>query len=258
MTKPPSSEHGRAETRIRAAAPLRECETGGVAPLLVLLPGLDGTKFLFEPLLREWGAETLIVTYPPTLPSDYAALLPVVLAALPKDREFVLLGWSFSGPLALMAAATKPVGLQRVVLCASFVQKPIPWVPKVARHVTWPMWFGFTGALSMAKTVLAGHGSKEVNGLIRAAHAAVPSEVMAARVRQVLTVDVRDELRQCSVPVSYLAAGSDRVVPRRNLQQIQRLRPAVEVRTIAGPHIAMATNAPAAAEELRRWIQPFV
>ncbi|QDV08914.1 Alpha/beta hydrolase family protein [Planctomycetes bacterium Poly30] len=222
-------------------------------PTLVLLPGLDGTRFLFEPFLRAWGSEAMVVTYPTTLPSDYDTLLPLVLAALPKGRDFVLLGWSFSGPLALMAAATRPERLKGVVLCASFVEKPLPWVPVFARHFTWPVLFGFTGSLAIAKTALAGYGSKEVNALIGRAHDAVPSAVMAARVREVLTVDVRDELVQCPVPVLYLEAARDRIVPRRNLERIQQMRPDVLVRTIPGPHIALAIHPIEAAEAIRRF-----
>lgn len=229
-------------------------DTVPMDPVLVLLPGLDGTRHLFEPFLRAWPGESIVVSYPRQLPSDYPSLLPVVLDALPEDREFILLGWSFSGPLALMAAALRPAGLRGLILCASFVTKPIPWVPKLARHVAWPALFGFTGALSIAKTVLAGHGSKEVNELIKRAHGEVPSAVMAARVRALLAVDVREQLASCPVPAFYLAAKGDRVVPHRNARQIQRIRPDVEVRFIPGPHIALATHPAEAAAEIGRFV----
>ena len=199
--------------------------------------------------------EAITVEYPKSVPSDYDTLLPLVLEALPKGREFVLLGWSFSGPLALMAAASQPPGLQGVVLCASFVQKPLGWVPKLARHFTWPFLFSVSGSMAVAKTVLAGFGSPEVNRLIKAAHDAVPAKVMAARVRQVLTADVRSELQACAVPILYLEAASDRIVPKRNLEGILRLRPDVAVRTIPGPHLALALSQEAAATELRAFVK---
>ena len=225
-----------------------------MTPLLVLLPGLDGTPILFEPILDKLGIEALPVSYPQTVPSDYDTLLPVVLAGLPKDRDFVLLGWSFSGPLALMAAATRPPGLRGVVLCASFVQKPLGWVPKFARHLAWPVMFRISGSMAVAKTVLAGFGNPVVNRLIKKAHDAVPPKAMAARVKQVLTVDVRDELKACPVPILYLEAASDRIVPKRNVRSILRVRPDVVVRTIPGPHLALALSPDAAATELRAFV----
>ncbi len=223
-------------------------------PVLVLLPGLDGTRHLFEPFLRHWNGEKVVVEYPPGLPSDYSSLLPIVQQALPEGRDFILLAWSFSGPLALLAAAQRPAGLRGVVLCASFVTKPISWIPRLARHVAWPALFGFTGSLSVAKTVLAGHGTREINELIQRAHGEVPSAVMAARVRALLAVDVREELAACEVPILYLAAKGDRVVPQRNARKIQNTRPDVEIRSIAGPHIALATNPGDAAGEIRRFM----
>jgi len=50
---------------------------------LVLLPGMDGTGILFEPLLnvlpREW--EPIVVRYPPDEARGYDELLEVVKAA---------------------------------------------------------------------------------------------------------------------------------------------------------------------------------
>src|SRR4051812_12496722 len=74
---------------------------------LVLLPGLHGNDVQFRPLLAHLPPQIrpIAVNYPPDQPLDYAQLLPLVLAALPEDQPFVLLGESFSGPLAIMAAA---------------------------------------------------------------------------------------------------------------------------------------------------------
>jgi pimeloyl-ACP methyl ester carboxylesterase len=65
---------------------------------------------------------------------------------------------------------------------------------------------------------------------------------MAARVHATLTVDVRSELADCTVPILYLAATRDFVVPRTNLRRIQRQRADVTTRLIDGPHLALATN----------------
>jgi pimeloyl-ACP methyl ester carboxylesterase len=88
---------------------------------LMLLPGLDGSGVLFRPLIRQLGLELqpVIVPYPPREVLGYDELLSLVLEALPRSSPFILLGESFSGPLALMAAATLPKGLRGVILCAS-------------------------------------------------------------------------------------------------------------------------------------------
>src|SRR5262249_52151039 len=93
---------------------------------LVLLPGMDGTGILLEPLLELLPADLVakVVSYPANEPCGYEGLLKIVRAALPEDGPFILLGESFSGPLAIIAADARPRGLQGVVLCASFVRSP--------------------------------------------------------------------------------------------------------------------------------------
>ena len=98
-------------------------------PALVLLPGLDGTGKLFSEFVKELGpsVDSLIVTYPKDLPLGYHDLEALVWAALPRDRPFVLLGESFSGPIAIRIAARSPAGLVAVILCGSFAKNPFPW-----------------------------------------------------------------------------------------------------------------------------------
>ena len=95
---------------------------------LVLLPGMDGGDKLFGPLraAAPAGIDTIAIGYPPGPHNDYGDLLPAVRAQLPADRPFFLLGWSFSGPLVLLAAAERPPGLRGVILAASFVKTPVP------------------------------------------------------------------------------------------------------------------------------------
>ena len=94
---------------------------------LVLLPGMDGSDKLFGPLraAAPSGVDTIAVGYPPGPDNDYADLLPAVRAQLPTDRPFFLLGWSFSGPLALELAVREPQKVHGVVLAATFVRAPL-------------------------------------------------------------------------------------------------------------------------------------
>ena len=91
---------------------------------LLLLPGLDGSGVMFRPLLRHLPSHfnPVVVTYPRNQPLGYNQLLPIVMAAIPGNSTIVLLGESFSGPLALMAASRCPAGLRVLILSpASYV-----------------------------------------------------------------------------------------------------------------------------------------
>ena len=101
---------------------------------IVLLPGLDGTGLLFRPLIEKLPAyiKPIVVNYPTDEKLGYADLLPLALNALPKNEPFILLGESFSGPLSIMLAVSRPPGLKAVVLSTSFVKCPQRLIPKWA------------------------------------------------------------------------------------------------------------------------------
>ena len=219
---------------------------------LVLLPGMDGSDKLFGPLraAAPAGVDTIAVGYPPGPGNTYDDLLPHVRAQLPVDRPFFLLGWSFSGPLALLAAATRPTGLRGVILAASFVKTPVPYLPRWARHLATPALFRFYPAASRAKALLGGYGTTEVRRLLAEAHAFAGVDAIACRARATLSIDATDALVACPVPVLYLRARKDGVIRGSRADEIRRLRPSVEVADIDGPHLALVTNPTAAWEAL--------
>jgi|APFre7841882724_1041349.scaffolds.fasta_scaffold20923_2 pimeloyl-ACP methyl ester carboxylesterase len=222
---------------------------------LVLLPGLDGTAVFFEPLLAALpqGVRPLVVTYPQSTNHGYAELLALVRERLAGVSECWVLGWSFSGPLALMLAMAEPHKVRGVILSATFVRTPNPILRRL-RHVlcaptvlTWriarrlPLW------LFRPRTDPMRRAKNETLRMI-------PSGVLAARLRAILVVDARDPLRACPQPVLYIASSRDGIVPPRNLHEIRQLRPSVQVAVIDGPHQAMYTNPDAAAAAIEQFI----
>ncbi len=184
---------------------------------IVLLPGLDGTEILFQPFLNAVpaGVQARVIAYPPDVPLGYADLVDRVRAALPEAGPFLLLGWSFSGPVALRVAAARPRGLAGVILCASFVRKPVRLVPAWARFLVCPVMFRAVPAFLQVRVLLGDHATLPVRQLLAAANARVQARVLAARVRELLKVSVVAKLRTCPVPVLYLSASRDRVVRRQ-------------------------------------------
>jgi pimeloyl-ACP methyl ester carboxylesterase len=215
---------------------------------LVLLPGMDGSDKLFGPLQAAAppDVQTIAVGYPPGPHNGYDDLLPAVRARLPADRPFFLLGWSFSGPLALRAAAERPPGLRGVILAASFVKTPVPWLPRWARGLATPALFRFYPAASRMKALLGGYGTRDVRRLLAEAHAFAGTEALACRARATLSIDASDALAACPVPVLYLRARGDGVIPASRADEARRALPSLRLVDIDGPHLALVTN-PAAA-----------
>ncbi|HWE95811.1 MAG TPA: alpha/beta hydrolase [Tepidisphaeraceae bacterium] len=226
---------------------------------LVLLPGLDGSGVMFRPLLDHLHANLrpIVVVYPKDQPLGYEKLLPLVLAALPSESPFVLLGESFSGPLALMAAATCPPGLLGVVLCATFVRNPVWFRPRWLRFLSRPMVFRMFPVMSRAKAKLAGYLTDGLRALITEALSGVSARVLAHRVRCVLEVDVRGQLAACTVPILYLRGDRDRVVPEHNVADVTAGHPLVKVVRFPAPHHVLQTQPAAAAVAIAEFVGPL-
>lgn len=206
-------------------------------PTLVLLPGLDGTGRMFAPFVDRCpaGWDTQIVRYPRDPRHGYDDLLPLVLDVLPTDRPFVLLGESFSGPLAVRAATQGLPGLRGVILCASFVRSPTLPV------FQWPSLFSprlFAGMMWAESAVsrCLGFCTRELQRQLQATEPDVCPKVLSARVIETLSIDVTEELRQVDVPLMYLGAKWDLAVPSRCRRLVEKLRPDITTAIVPASH----------------------
>lgn len=206
---------------------------------LVLLPGLNGTAGLFDPLLavatNEY--ELKVISYPTHQVKSYEELTEYVLEEISSIKgRFVLVGESFSGPIATLLSAKSINGLIGTILVATFASAPyftfakyLPWrlIFKLAKFVYW-----LRIRLSDARKV----------GILKTAIIElqkVDPAVLAARTRMALTVDVSKELRQSRVPMVYFRAKYDVVVPKWNLKKILKVKPDIKVITFNTQHFLL-------------------
>ncbi len=206
---------------------------------LVLLPGMDGTGKLFARFsaCAVGTFDLQIVSYPPRA-SSYAELNKYVRQSLPMNGPYIVLGESFSGPLVAMLRSDPPPGLVGVILCASFVSNPRPslgWVAGLLRVLPIP-----PGWQSLARSrLLEGFSTHELRAELEEVLSEVPSDVLRDRLRQVLAVDETQRFATGTLPVLYLLARHDRVVPRSASRHVQTLAPAALIVDIEAPHFLL-------------------
>jgi pimeloyl-ACP methyl ester carboxylesterase len=213
-------------------------------PVLVLMPGLDGTGKLFAAFVKELSltVECVVVTYPKDEPMGYADLEGLVESTLPRDRPFVLLGESFSGPLAIRIAARAPDGLVGLILSASFVKNPYPFLPRASGLVAYfpvkglprwlraPLMWG-----SMSPSAATSQTERAMSG--------VSANVIRRRIAGLLKVNETAALRQVRVPTLVLRALRDRVISKRASQVIVENSRSARLVEIDGPHLLLQSRA---------------
>lgn len=225
---------------------------------LVLLPGMDGTGSLFENFVASLGPEfeALVVSYPVDEPLDYLALETIARAALPTDKPFVLLGESFSGPIAISLAATAPAGLIGLVLCCSFASNPRPWLGKLPLVLRLPI---KRIPMKLSSWFLMGrHANRELRSAFERAMSLNSAPVLQARMRAVLDVDVLAKLEQLQLPILCLCGTEDRVVPKSAAEVFCRLAPHARIVKLAAPHFLLQAVPTEAASVVSRFISDNV
>jgi pimeloyl-ACP methyl ester carboxylesterase len=207
---------------------------------IVLLPGMDGTGELFAPFVAAAppAFTTQVVAFPPDEALGYAELADRVRPSLPQEAPWMLLGESFSGPLALQLAAEEPPGLVGVVLCATFLRAPpgarfLSVMGSVAGRVEPPE--------AVVGAALTG-GDRALAADVLRAMSSTTAEVRQRRFLAIAEVDAADALRSLSVPVLALVATEDRVVGRRALRRIRDARPDTVVAKLPGPHLVLQSR----------------
>jgi len=225
-------------------------------PTLVLLPGMDGTGELFALFCAALGddIETIRVRYPTNEMLGYGELTAVARSWLPGDKPFVLLAESFSGPVAVLLAATKPTGLVGLILCASFVRNPRPAFGPLT-SVLQSFWSNGIPKRLLHSLLLGGSATKDVRDDLDRVLKNVEKRVLFHRLRSIADVDVRQQLDRIEIPGMYLRATNDRLVPPASSRPFESLTPRWAIREIAAPHFVLQVAPRSAAREVREFVE---
>lgn len=222
---------------------------------LVLLPGMDGSGAMFAGFIAALGdgITPLVLSYPTDQILSYDGLADFARARLPAGQPWVLLGESFSGPVAIALAAERPPGLLGLVLSCTFVRNPVPLFQYCAPLIAFlPVSSRLSGLA--APFLLGRHAAPALRKTLRAALDRLQPAVLRARMRAVLGVDCSVQLRSIAVPVLYLQAAQDRVVSSASGRLIAALLPSVTVAVVRGPHLLLQ----AAPEQTAMLVRQFV
>lgn len=219
---------------------------------------MDGTGELLgdfaAAMAPEFDAD--IVRYPDDAALGYDELTDYVRARLPHDQPFVLLGESFSGPIAIRIAASRPAGLRGLVLCASFARAPSP--PGWLLPASWLGWIGTVLPIDRvptrltAATMLGAWADAKWLARTREVLATLDPATIRARMRAGSTADETAALSRIACPLLYLRGRHDRLVSRRSWEHIRATLPQAKCVELDGPHFLLQAKAVEAANAIKR------
>lgn len=223
---------------------------------LVLLPGLGGTGEFFENLIPNLAPsiESVSICYSMTEEMSYENLTDYVGAQLPIDRDYVILAESFSGPIAIAIAAKNPPKLRGLLLSCTFSESPRPEFKKL-RNITWIPPFRFVPKMLLGYYLINDPGNSDLIDKIADVMSNVHRSVLRCRVQSVLSVNYTSMLNDISVPIRYLKARDDRVLPRNCADKITECVDQIEVVELAGPHLLLQVRSKESAEHINGFVQ---
>ena len=223
---------------------------------LVLLPGMDGTGDMFAPFVSAMGAtcKTLCVRYPGDGDQGYEELETLVRSKLPQRGAYVVLGESFSGPIAAALTAAPPSGMVGAVLCCTFLRNPRPQLAVFSGLLRFAP-LKAAPIAAMATVLLGPYSTVAMRTALRRALAQVSNASLQARLRAVVEVDARASLAVAKVPVLYLQASQDYLLPASAGAEVKASLPATTMLSIEGPHLLLQARPALAAAAIGEFMR---
>jgi pimeloyl-[acyl-carrier protein] methyl ester esterase len=206
---------------------------------VVLLPGLHGSRALFSSfvaLAPAW-ATCLPLALPTVGGQTFDEISDVIFPELKSLEGFVLLGESFSGPIAARLSARLGQKVALLVLCNPVVEMSVR-VPEgilasIAASAWMPAW-GASMALSGGDMSIARAALDEVRAL--------PKGILAQRLSAVYSATEEELASNLSSPLLTILGTNDNLVSlSRSRAFFSRIKEST-IAEIEGPHLIVQTR----------------
>jgi surfactin synthase thioesterase subunit len=220
---------------------------------LVLLPGLDGTGFLFEEFIANCQYECLIIQLPEDGEQNHIDLAKRIINQLP-DEDYVLLAESYSGglmPYLIQNVTRKP---EAVVLVASFLHAPRPLVISFLCQIPLKALMSFPSAKSIIKFMcMKGATNEQFNqfwNLLNKLDFLLMKRRLIAIKEMIYPAD-----KVIDIPTLGIIAKHDKLVPRYISNKLINIFSRLTIETMDGPHFVLQVKAKEAVGVIHNFIE---
>jgi pimeloyl-ACP methyl ester carboxylesterase len=237
-------------------------------PTLIYLPGLHGDWTLIGDFRKHLAGKVRLVefTYPRTITwslDEYAQAIETSLAENGIASGW-LLGESYGSQLAWQLAARQKFSIEAIILAGGFVKFPFRWGVQFARITFQMIPLRVLTGLLVAYGKIARrrfrYSPETISSLNEFLVRRTELDRQAAlhRLRQILGFDPSETARQTSLPIFYLSAKFDPVVPFMWVRHwLRKNCPALrDVQSLATfDHNILATSHAQCANQILAWMR---
>lgn len=217
--------------------------------IVVLLPGLDGTGYLFKDLLKELptALKVEVISYASISSLTYYEQAQEI-ASLYLDKDVLIIGESYSGRVAYELCHLLGERVKGLIFLASFVSKPSIFsrlasiIPIsflrpnfITRLLLYIVGFNMSGGIQLVSPVF--HSLEHTD-----------NKKLKERLRNIACLD--KPIKKITCPVTYISPNKDFLIASRSVQYLASLCPNFKKVEVLGGHFIAQSNPVACAKAI--------
>ena len=180
-------------------------------PNVLIFPGLDGSDVLLRDFVAAAPSNASVRVLPLPDADSYSELADKFDRFVRDVGPCVLIGESFSGPLAILLAERHRDLVKHLVLVATFARSP---TPSIVRFVPWSLVFRLPLPGILSRLLIGQH--ERLLPSLRDAIGTQSARTKAKRISMVANVNVVVPLLNTRCPITYLQPTNDRLIHKRH------------------------------------------
>ncbi len=219
---------------------------------LILMPGMDGSGFLYQPLSELLSNKGLSNVIEPLNPHQDKHAYIEYLEDKYADEDLVLVAESYAGHIATKLAIRANLNIKKLVIMASFLENPTK-LTELEKYFSMNIIKNPILPEKVLGMTLFGSGSNSrLIQLFKEAMQDVTEKQLAQRISDMRTLQLPEE--NIGQPTLYIQASNDWLVPARNLESFKKIYSNLSVKQLKATHLVAQGNAQECAESIRDFL----
>ena len=208
---------------------------------LLLIPGMDGTGKLFNPLIellpKSLSTQVICLNL---LHSEEPKEQASEIASLIGKEEIVILAESYSGSIAYHLSLISDLNIKHIIFAASFLEPPSKLAKLSGCLPLSLIRRGFIPSFVLSRLFFAQRNNKKLVSLFLAALKLVDNSTLKQRLKTISSL--ASPTYEVGVPCTYVSAKSDYLVSKKSVHIFSKLCVNINVFRAKGGHFIVQSN----------------